>query len=114
VLKSLCCVYRKLVANVVSSKALARMKPAVAAIAARSAVAVWVVASSFFVPTYDTSSSVTAPHSQAWLDNLLSDRLGRLSNWDGAYFTHLATQGYTTEQFHAFFPLLPYAMRQVA
>jgi phosphatidylinositol glycan class V len=33
------------------------------------------------------------------------------ANWDGAYFTRIAEQGYRYEQAHAFFPLMPLLMR---
>lgn len=39
--------------------------------------------------------------------------LGPFSNWDGVFFTRVAEAGYEFENHHAFFPLLPFAIRSV-
>jgi len=64
---------------------------------------------------YDSSQAIAAaaatPLSAA--DALVLRAAGHLANWDGVYFLHIAQRGYTSEQFHAFFPGLPLAIRAV-
>jgi GPI mannosyltransferase 2 len=89
------------------------MRPAVAALLARVAIVLWVALSSFVIPSYDTSLETIAPNFISPFDKLVYRTLGRLGNWDGVYFSHIAVKGYTSEQFHAFFPLVPFFVRAV-
>lgn len=88
------------------------MKAFFVAIASRLCVIAWVVAVSFFVEPYDSSQDVGGTGaSRSDADAFVTGRLSRLTNWDGVFFTHLSVAGYEYEQFHAFFPLLPIALR---
>src|SRR5688572_19101139 len=45
---------------------------------------------------------------------ILNHKIGILqwpAHWDGVYFTRIAAAGYEYEEFHAFFPLYPLAIR---
>jgi len=42
---------------------------------------------------------------------IIENFLFGFGNWDGIYFNEIAYNGYTYEQFHAFFPLYPLLMR---
>lgn len=73
------------------------------AAASRAAVTLVALLTARLVTPYDTSTRLAAggvgPYAAAF------------ANWDGVYFTQIATQGYDYEQVHAFFPLYPLLMR---
>ena len=65
---------------------------------------------------YDSSASLKSTRvptngggsrSDWWIGTLCEP----FSNWDGVFFLAIAEDGYLYEQFHAFFPLLPFLMR---
>lgn len=69
------------------------------------------------VEPYDTSGDLLQPNKRSDakpLDALILRAFAPFANWDGAYFTYIADHGYDTEQFHAFFPLLPSLLSGVA
>ena len=81
------------------------------AICCLSIIAVW---------PYDTSAALGSNPVDGLLNEgftklglgLGLDALGR--NWDAEYFRVIAKQGYTFEQFHAFWPLVPWLNRLAA
>lgn len=48
------------------------------------------------------------------MDAYIKKSLGIFANWDAIFFTHIAKEGYTHEQFHAFFPGYPLLVRYVS
>lgn len=68
------------------------------------------------MPDYDTSTEIidrAAGPPVSALDEVVRRALRGFSHWDAVYFTHIAQHGYTFEQFQAFFPCLPLAIRGV-
>ena len=49
-----------------------------------------------------------------WADCLLVAGLERLAVWDTQFFVRIAQCGYEFEQFHAFFPLVPFLLRCIS
>jgi hypothetical protein len=60
------------------------------------------------------ASNVPAAQPDTLLDRAVQGSLRPLANWDGVFFEAVSNQGYTHEQFHAFFPLLPGISRALA
>lgn len=66
------------------------------------------------VPAYDTSASISVDRApgDSVTDAAVKSLFGGLGNWDAVYFLRVAEAGgYEFEQEHAFFPLLPAAIR---
>jgi hypothetical protein len=89
------------------------------AAASRAAVVVWATVAAAAGAAYDTSASlrrgdVTPAPPRAW-DAAVGAVARPLTHWDAAYFVHLAAAGgaYEYEQFFAFFPGFPAAVRAV-
>ena len=84
------------------------------AVVLRFAVTISIIVADLLVPDYDTSTeiidSAAGPPISA-LDEFVRRALRGFSHWDAVYLTHIAQHGYTFEQFQAFFPCLPLAMR---
>eukprot|EP00873_Tetraselmis_striata_P023555 jgi/Tetstr1/443819/TSEL_003273.t1 len=91
---------------------------AAAAAISRTFVLALMLTADALLPDYDMSSALPAgppcehgsaagppewPRAQAALEGLIT--------WDAVYFVRIAECGYEYEQFHAFFPALPLAMR---
>ncbi|CAI5729512.1 unnamed protein product [Hyaloperonospora brassicae] len=74
------------------------------AVATRASVTLLALLTSAVVTPYDTSSHLQSGGSP----------LDPLSNWDGVYFSHIASHGYDFEHFHAFFPLYPLLTRSLS
>lgn len=69
-------------------------------------------AARLLIPSYDTSSSIREPSLAA--DQFLARALSAFANWDSVFYLGIAERGYEFEQEHAFFPLLPAAIRGCA
>jgi len=85
--------------------------PLLVAIGAKAVAVLWWAITLTFGRAYDSSQSLVTPPAApgcAAAEGVVQSLVRPLANWDGMYFTHLAQHGYTVEQFHAFFPLLPY------
>jgi phosphatidylinositol glycan class V len=76
------------------------------AVSSRLLVALVASLSVYLVGPYDSSTKLVVLG--------LPSPLQCAANWDGAWFTSLADEGYQYEQSHAFFPLMPLTMRVVA
>jgi len=61
---------------------------------------------SFSVSPYDSSGSISYGSMSRWLPTG--------AHWDSQYFVTIALNGYDLEHMHAFFPLLPLAIRLIA
>jgi hypothetical protein len=86
----------------------------------RAAVFVWVVAVVWLAGSpYDSSQALLSRimrereglGAAGWVEAAVIRVLAPLANWDGFYYHHIAAHGYTSEQFHAFFPGWPTAIR---
>jgi hypothetical protein len=90
------------------------LTPVAFAVVTRSCVILWSIIVSHFTSPFDSSQellfqSFTGVRTGA--DRWIQAHLSQLASWDGAYFMHIAMDGYTSEKQHAFFPLYPLCMR---
>jgi len=92
--------------SAISEKHLAA-KIAAYAVLSRCIVLGWAVLSTQMVAKYDSSVRLLAN-----TDASIPAALG--ANWDATYFLGIASEGYTFEQAHAFFPLLPWSAKTLA
>jgi len=86
------------------------------AVALRLAIVAAIAIADILVPDYDTSTELLdygAEPPVSPLDEFVRRALRGFSHWDAVYFTHIAQHGYTFEQFQAFFPCLPLAIRGI-
>jgi len=77
---------------------------------------IWVIGLvGIFVQDYDTSAHISyqLDESMSSIDMLVRSCFGMFANWDGIYFLEISSKGYQFEQFHAFFPLYPFLIRQL-
>eukprot|EP01134_Creolimax_fragrantissima_P003690 CFRG3690T1 len=65
------------------------------------------------IDDYDTSSECVETISKP-LDGIAKAFLSGFARWDAVYFVRIAMAGYEYEQFHAFFPGMPLAMRLIS
>eukprot|EP01126_Amoeba_proteus_P020338 TRINITY_DN206_c1_g2_i12.p1 TRINITY_DN206_c1_g2~~TRINITY_DN206_c1_g2_i12.p1 ORF type:complete len:134 (+),score=8.80 TRINITY_DN206_c1_g2_i12:177-578(+) len=76
---------------------------------------VWSISiiTTLLVDPYDTSAHLAYEWKQTSgiLNKMFQVLFGPFANWDAIYFVGIAKMGYKYEQFHAFFPLLPWLMR---
>lgn len=67
------------------------------------------------IPDHDANVFVSPqPASANWPDWIVECLLGGLARWDGSYFLHIATYGYSYEQQLAFYPLFPFTVGLIA
>lgn len=84
------------------------------ALASRAVVLLFSNLFSWTVGEYDTSSSIDLEHLLGGTEACRARcwGVGPLAHWDSVYFLRIAQAGtYEFEQFHAFFPFLPFAIR---
>ena len=60
---------------------------------------------------YDSSTFIELDTNSTWFDFFLHKMFGGFAKWDAVYFLKIAEQGYTYEQYMAFFPLHPWILR---
>jgi GPI mannosyltransferase 2 len=60
----------------------------------------------WIISDYDTSTNILKEGSVPIAS--------RFIKWDAVYFAHIAQNGYECEQFHAFFPLLPWLVHALS
>ena len=66
------------------------------------------------VQDYDSSSRIGRKTSLNGLDSLLQNTLIHFYKWDSVYFVGIGEEGYSHEQFFAFFPAFPFVIHSLA